>query len=43
MKCPVCSKNIDIEGADSKTGETAFGAKEIDSSKGRSDVVQKSQ
>ena len=34
MKCPVCSINIDIEGADSKTGETAFGAKEVDPSKG---------
>ena len=34
MKCLVCGKAIDLEGAESKTGETAHGAKEIDPSKG---------
>ena len=34
MKCPVCSKPIDLAGADATTGETAFGAREIDPAKG---------
>jgi len=34
MKCIVCNKEIDIESADSTSGETAFGAREIDPSKG---------
>jgi YHS domain-containing protein len=34
MKCLVCNKPIDIDGAENKTGETAFGAKEIDPTKG---------
>ncbi|MDO8693434.1 MAG: hypothetical protein Q7J51_05000 [Sheuella sp.] len=34
LNCPVCKKPIDQQAAESKTGETAFGAKEIDPSKG---------
>ena len=34
MKCLVCGKAIDLEDAETKTGETAFGAKEVDPSKG---------
>lgn len=34
MKCLVCGKAIDTASADSKTGETAFGAKEVDPAKG---------
>lgn len=34
MFCPVCKKPIDLSGADTKTGETAFGAREVDPTKG---------
>ena len=34
MKCLVCGKAIDLEDAETKTGETAIGAKEVDPSKG---------
>ena len=32
--CPVCKKPIDHQAAETKTGETAFGAKEVDPAKG---------
>jgi len=34
MFCPVCKKPLDLSGADTTTGETAFGAKEVDPTKG---------
>lgn len=34
MQCIVCGKEINISSADDKTGETAFGAREVDPSQG---------